>query len=155
MFTEPYRWVRSPVDRSLNAGRSKDGVTVKRILVVDDDPSMRFLLRLIFEGSGYEVSEAQHGVAALIKIKDALPDLVVTDMMMPVMDGGELIIHLRSNPRTAALPILAVTPNPDAREAAHDADYVLRKPFEQATLLATVKSILAEQRLGIGYSGVS
>ena len=105
------------------------------------------MLRLIFEGSGYDVSEAQHGVAALIKIKDALPDLVVTDMMMPVMDGGELIIHLRSNPRTAALPILAVSPNPDAREAARDADYVLGKPFDRAMLLATVKSILGEQSL--------
>jgi CheY-like chemotaxis protein len=118
---------------------------VKRILVVDDDPSMRFLLRLIFEGAGHEVSEAQHGVAALIKLKDEIPDLVVTDMMMPVMDGGELITHLRSNPRTADLPILAVTANPDAREAAAEADYVLGKPFHQAMLLATVNSILVEQ----------
>ena len=118
---------------------------VKRILVVDDDPSMRFLLRLIFEGAGHEVSEAQHGVAALIKLKDEIPDLVVTDMMMPVMDGGELITHLRSNPRTADLPILALTANPDAREAAAEADYVLGKPFHQAMLLATVNSILVEQ----------
>jgi CheY-like chemotaxis protein len=120
-------------------------MSVKRILVVDDDPSMRFLLRLIFESSGYEVSDAQHGVAALLKIKDALPDLVVTDMMMPVMDGGELITHLRSNPRTADIPILALTANPDAREAAAEADYVLGKPFHQSMLLATVNSILAEQ----------
>src|ERR1700737_266233 len=120
-------------------------MSVKRILVVDDDPSMRFLLRLIFEGAGHEVSEAQHGVAALIKLKDEIPDLVVTDMMMPVMDGGELITHLRSNPRTADLPILAVTANPDAREAAAEADYILGKPFHQAMLLATVDSILAEQ----------
>ncbi|GAC1507436.1 MAG: hypothetical protein NVS1B3_07830 [Candidatus Dormibacteraceae bacterium] len=129
---------------------AKDGMSVKRILVVDDDPSTRFLLRLIFEGSGHEVNEAQHGVAALIKIKDALPDLVLTDMMMPVMDGGELIRHLRSNPRTAGVPILALTPNPDAREAARGADYVLGKPFAQAMLLATVNSILAEQQLATG-----
>jgi CheY-like chemotaxis protein len=77
------------------------GVSVKRILVVDDDPSIRFLLRMIFESSGYEVSDAQHGVAALVRIMDALPDLVVTDMMMPVMDGRALIKNLRGNPRTA------------------------------------------------------
>ncbi|HET6311985.1 MAG TPA: response regulator [Candidatus Nitrosotalea sp.] len=121
-------------------------MSVKRILVVDDDPSMRFLLRLIFERSGHEVSEAQHGVAALIRIKDELPDLIVTDMMMPVMDGGELITHLRSNPRTADVPILALTANPDAREAAGDADYVLGKPFDQSMLLATVNSILVQPR---------
>jgi len=122
----------------------------KRILVVDDDPSTRFLLRLIFEGAGHDVSEAQHGVAALIRIKDALPDLVVTDMMMPVMDGGALIKHLRSDPRTACLPILAVTANPETMEAAGEADVVLGKPFLQSTLLATINSLLAEKELSDG-----
>jgi CheY-like chemotaxis protein len=125
---------------------------VKKILVVDDDPSMRFLLRLIFESAGYEVSEAQHGVAALIRIKDALPDLVVTDIMMPVMDGGELIAHLRSDPRTAGLRILAVTANPDAKESARDADVVMGKPFHQSSLLANVDSLLSEQRLSAGQA---
>jgi CheY-like chemotaxis protein len=115
----------------------------KRILVVDDDPSIRFLLRLIFENAGYHVTEAQHGVAALIHIKDAVPDLVVTDMMMPVMDGGELIKHLRSEPLTSGLPILAVTANPAAKEAAGSADAVLRKPFERSELLARVGMLLA------------
>ncbi|GAC1507430.1 MAG: response regulator [Candidatus Dormibacteraceae bacterium] len=123
---------------------------MKKILIVDDDPSLRFLLRLIFENAGYEVVEAQHGVAALIRIKDALPDLVVTDMMMPVMDGGELITHLRSDPRTAGLRILAVTSNPEAREAARGADVVMGKPFHQSSLLANVKSLLSEQTLSAG-----
>lgn len=122
----------------------------KKILVVDDDPSVRFLLRLIFESAGYEVTEAQHGVAALIRIKNAFPDLVVTDMMMPVMGGGELIQQLRTNPVTAGLRIVAVTANPDAREAARGADAVLGKPFHPASLLATVSSVLAEQRLHAG-----
>jgi CheY-like chemotaxis protein len=122
-------------------------VSVKRILVVDDDPSIRFLLRMIFESSGYEVSEAQHGVAALIRIKDALPDLVVTDMMMPVMDGGALIKHLRGDPRTAGVPILAVTSNPRAREAAEEANVVMGKPFLQSRLLAAVNSLLAQNGL--------
>src|ERR1700682_3577367 len=106
---------------------------MKTILVVDDDPIIRFLLRLIFESAGYAVIEAQHGLAALIRIKDVLPDLVVTDMMMPVMDGGELITHLRSDPRTAGLRILAVTGNPEARESAGAADVVMGKPFPQSS----------------------
>ena len=106
----------------------------KRILVVDDDPSTRFLLRLIFEGAGHDVSEAQHGVAALIRIKDALPDLVVTDMMMPVMDGEQLVRELRSNSRTACVPILVLSSKPNAREFAAKADAVLAShSIEQAS----------------------
>ena len=119
----------------------------KRILVVDDDPSVRFLLRMIFESSGYDVTEAQNGVAALILIVDATPDLVVTDMMMPVMDGGELIKRLKSEPRTARLPILAVSGNPEARESAGAADAVMGKPFDRSALLAAVSSLLAVKRM--------
>ena len=117
-------------------------MSIKRILVVDDDPSTRFLLRLIFERGGYQVTEAQHGVAALIHVKDTLPDLIVTDMMMPVMDGGELIEHLRADPGTAGLRILALTANPRAKAAAVDADLVMGKPFLQSTLLDNVATLL-------------
>ena len=120
----------------------------KRILVVDDDPSMRFLFRLIFESSGYEVSEAQHGVAALLRIKGAMPDLVVTDIVMPIMDGGELIQHLKSDPQTAEVPIVAVTGSPDAEARAVKADVVMNKPFQQSALLAIVNSLLGAQQLG-------
>jgi CheY-like chemotaxis protein len=122
-------------------------LSVNRILVVDDDPSVRFLLRLIFEYAGHSVSEAQHGQAALIKIKDTLPDLVVTDMMMPVMDGGALIKHLRSHPRTEGLLILAVTANPEATEAAIGANAVMAKPFAQSALVAVANGLLAQREL--------
>src|SRR6202022_1798489 len=115
---------------------------LKKILVVDDDPSIRFLLRLIFESAGYEVSEAHHGAAALSQMQDALPDVLVADMMMPVMDGGELIARLRSDPRTAALRVLVVSGNPAAIEVARKADAILGKPFLPANLLAIVNSLL-------------
>lgn len=120
---------------------------MKKILVVDDDPSMRFMLRLIFEGTGYEVSEAHHGAAALSHLKESLPDLLVTDMMMPVMDGGELIQQLRSDPRTAGLLILVVSGNPDAQEVGGNADAVMGKPFLPADLRATVNSLLGAGNL--------
>jgi CheY-like chemotaxis protein len=122
-------------------------MSLKRILVVDDDPEVRFLLRLLFESVGYEVSEAQHGVAALIRVKEALPDLVVTDIMMPVMDGGKLIKRLKSDERTAALPIVAITGTPGAKEAAVAADVVMSKPFDHSSLLATVGTLLVGQPL--------
>ncbi len=121
---------------------------MKKILLVDDDPSMRFMLRLILEAAGYEVTEAHHGAAALRHLKeDSLPDLVVTDMMMPVMDGRELILHLRSDPRTARLRILVVSGNPDAREVGRNADAVMGKPFLPAVFRATVESLLAAGRV--------
>ena len=61
---------------------------MRTILVVDDESSMRFLLRMILESAGYEVVEAPHGAAALERAKESPPDLVVTDLMMPVMNGA-------------------------------------------------------------------
>ena len=119
----------------------------KRILVVDDDPSMRFLFRLILESAGYEVDEARNGVAALILLKeDVLPGLIVTDLMMPIMDGAALIERLRSEPRTAGLQIMAVSGNPNAREVASRADHVLGKPFDRSELLAIVGELFAKER---------
>lgn len=116
-----------------------------RIMVVDDDPSTRFLLRLILEGAGYEVAEAQNGIAALIRIKDFVPDVLLTDMMMPLMDGGALIEHLRSQPDTVGVRILAVTANPRARQAAAKADSVLGKPFDRERLLDVISSLLTRE----------
>jgi CheY-like chemotaxis protein len=117
-------------------------VARKEILVVDDDSSARFLLRLILEDAGYLVREAANGLGALILIKDWLPQLIVTDMVMPEMDGQELISRIRSDRRTAALPILAVTGQPDAMERAGGADAVLAKPLNREGLLTAVSSLI-------------
>jgi CheY-like chemotaxis protein len=99
---------------------------VARILVVDDEPDLRFILRRVFEREGHEVIEAGDGAAALRSIRHAPPDLIVTDMMMPVMDGVELIQRLRGEPSTAATPILAVSGDPQVAGAA---DAVIAKPY--------------------------
>ena len=114
---------------------------MRRILIVEDDPSIRFMLRLILERAGHEVLEAQHGAAALVTLEGELPDLVLTDLMMPVMGGSELIQHLRADPRTAELPVLVVSCNPDAIDPLTRADAVIAKPFLPANLLATVASL--------------
>jgi len=118
-----------------------------KILVVDDDPSIRFLLRLIFEAAGYAVSEAPHGRAALIRIKIQLPDVVVTDLKMPVMDGGALIERLRSEPHWADIPIVAVTGERAPLERVAKANVILAKPFLQSTLVETVNGLLEERGL--------
>ena len=111
--------------------------------MVDDEPDLRFLLRRILTRAGHEVSEAGNGVAALALVHESLPDLVVTDMMMPVMGGVELIRSLRADPATAVIPVLSVSGD---SHLAVDADAALAKPYQGAELLAVAESLLQEGR---------
>jgi CheY-like chemotaxis protein len=113
--------------------------SLKRVLIVDDEPDVRFILRHMFENGDYEVAEAINGAVALECINEAAPDLVCTDLMMPVMNGNELIERLRSNPDTATIPILSMTSNPDESVGA---DLVLVKFPTARDLLAAALSIL-------------
>jgi CheY-like chemotaxis protein len=126
---------------------------LRKILVVDDDPDLRTILRLIFERAGYEVAEAGHGKAALDLIGGSqLPDVVLTDLMMPVMDGNELIRRLRAESRTASILIVVVSANANASEGVRAslwADAVMSKPFIPAHLVKLVQSLeLGAPRLG-------
>jgi CheY-like chemotaxis protein len=115
---------------------------VRTILVVDDESNMRFVLRMILEDGGYEVVEAAHGAAALERAKESQPDLVVTDLMMPVMTGRELIERLRADPQTAEIPIVAISANSSV--TLDDVDALLGKPFDPDELLETARSLAAE-----------
>jgi CheY-like chemotaxis protein len=80
-----------------------------RILIADDRPSSRELLRLVLERAGYEVIEAEDGKAALDRARASSPDLILLDLQMPEMDGYQVLASLRSDPRFRTLPILALT----------------------------------------------
>lgn len=110
-----------------------------KILIVDDEPDLRYLLRRVFERAGHVVTDAGHGEAALEVVRESLPDLVVTDMMMPVMDGAELIRRLRADPATAQIPILAVTGD---AQLAVEADAVLSKPWKSQQLMSAAIMLL-------------
>src|SRR4051812_28875619 len=93
-----------------------------RILVVDDEPAILTLMRFILEKSGHDIEEAVNGLEALGKlgvepVDDSvpLPDLVVLDLMMPIMDGHKAFLRLRAHPRTEKLPIVVVTAKGDMR----------------------------------------
>jgi len=113
-----------------------------RILVVDDEPDLRYILRRIFERAGHEVADAGNGATALEIAQRSQPDLVVTDMMMPVMGGAELIRRLRADPATARIPILAATGD---AHLAGDADAVLCKPWKARQLLAAATALIAKK----------
>ncbi len=110
-----------------------------RILVVDDEPDLRGMVRLILELQGYEVVEAHHGAAALQRIGEERVDLLVTDVMMPVMSGSELVDRLRDDPAHAAIPIVVLSASPHSVERA---DHVMRKPFAPDELRQVVRALL-------------
>lgn len=112
-----------------------------RILIVDDEPDIRFMMRLILEGAGYKVTEARHGAIGLKSVTTRQPDLVITDVMMPTMDGLEFIERLRSNSKTAAIPILVVSGNSELASAANAR---LRKPFTRRELLHATALLIRE-----------
>ena len=115
------------------------------ILVVDDDSDIRRMLREILEAAGHEVVEAAHGAAALDLITpQRLPDLVVTDLAMPILGGEELIGSLRSTPTTAAIPIVVLSGNAVAAwslKASGLVEAVVAKPFAAAAVTACIRDV--------------
>jgi CheY-like chemotaxis protein len=119
-------------------------VTASRrsVLVVEDDEDIRAAIAEILEGEGYEVAVAAHGREALDELAHApLPGVILLDLMMPVMNGHELLKHLRASPRLRDLPVLVLTAV--ATEIPPGAHGLLRKPFVIDELLSAVSRFCA------------
>jgi two-component system, OmpR family, phosphate regulon response regulator PhoB len=112
-------------------------------MVVDDEPDIRYLLRTTLEQAGYGVVEAAHGEAALKQVRRSPPQLVLTDRMMPRMNGGELIERLRADESTKAIPIVIIS---DTRGDQAGADAVLGKPFDSSELIVLVDRLTRKER---------
>ena len=118
----------------------------KRLLVVDDEPRLLRAVAVDLRGEGYEVTTAQNGAEALALVARQMPDLIVSDIRMPGIDGYALARQLRRNESTALIPIVFLT----AKDATADriegfragVDAYLTKPFEPDELLAIIASIL-------------
>ena len=103
-----------------------------RVLVVEDDPAVRGLLRDFLELLGCAVQLAANGREALEHLQQTRPDVVLLDLMMPVMDGRAFGFALRRNGRTADLPIILMSASPHAAQVSGEigARALLRKPFD-------------------------
>jgi CheY-like chemotaxis protein len=110
----------------------------RKVLVVDDEPDMRLLLRMVFEKAGHEVVEAHNGRVALERLHESRPDVLITDRMMPVMTGQELIGRLHAAPEDRDIPIVLVSANPEGVEGANA---VLVKPYKPVEVLETALSL--------------
>jgi len=116
-----------------------------RILLVEDAPFLRYAFGRLLRLHGYEVMEANDGREALDCVPEFRPQMVVTDLMMPEMDGVELIQRLRANPETASVPIVAITADASDRmktrvRQAGAVDYIT-KPVEFPVLLDRLRGL--------------
>lgn len=114
-----------------------------RILVVDDEPRMIRFIRMNLELEGYSVFEAADGVKALQQVRDALPDLVILDVMMPELDGFETLRALRE---FSSIPVIMLTARGEEDDRVRGlelgADDYVAKPFSPRELVSRVKAVL-------------
>ncbi len=144
---------------SANGGGGAEAVTVPRgtILVVDNLPANLDLARSIFEPSGYRVLLAEEVAAAVALAKESPPDLVLSDVNLPAGSGLELVVHLKSDPKLEAVPVVLISATlpRDTKEElvlAAGATKFLRRPIDPDLLLEEVETCLEAARRGAGAS---
>ncbi len=125
-----------------------------RILVVEDDPNVRGLLRTLFDAEGYQVAVAADGLAGLFEASAQPPALILLDVMMPDFGGVRVLEELRDNPALAAVPVIVVTGKvellPTVAELIGEAN-VFAKPFRVRELLARVSEVTGGPGLQPGH----
>jgi len=130
------------------SARALQGHRSPRVLVVDDLPAIRLIHSAFLHASGMEVSTAENGSVALDAVRRDVPDVIVTDLEMPVMDGLDLCRQVRADAATRDIVVVAVTGDaPTHTQSALDAgcDVVLAKPLSRTVLLTTIR-VLLERR---------
>jgi signal transduction histidine kinase len=144
------RMLRASVVPPSSQARSQPGTSLSRILVADDNADMREYLTSLL-GRRFEIECVSDGLAALEAVRKAAPDLLITDVMMPRLDGFGVVRELRADPRTAALPIIMLSARAGEEATVEGieggADDYLIKPFSARELLARVSARLEIHRL--------
>lgn len=116
---------------------------MSRVLIVDDSETIVNFLRMVLESETYEVDTACDGTEGLAKAHQSLPDLIITDSIMPGMDGFALLHAIRNDPATEAVPVIMLTSGDP-----HDPDHLVRDPQPDAFVKksADLRPLLAEVR---------
>jgi two-component system, chemotaxis family, chemotaxis protein CheY len=114
----------------------------RTVLVVDDDPGILDVLEQALDAEGYRVVMASNGREALRRVFERRPDLMLVDLMMPVMDGWTFVRECRSIDHVANTPVIILSAARNVEQAAHDlgVQAVVSKPFDLDTLLSLVAS---------------
>jgi len=121
---------------------SREGA-LRRILLVEDDPDIRVSLQSILTDEGFDVVGCTNGREALERLGTMPPpDLIILDLMMPVMDGWQFRIEQKNDPALAQIPVIAISADASSKAAAIDAAAYLNKPFDHAKLMSAVDRVL-------------
>ncbi len=120
----------------------------KRILLVEDDPSVRALVQRVLTAYGFSVVYAENGLAGLLRLeRDALPDLVIADLMMPQLDGMSFVQAMKARAETKAIPVIFLTARTDSQSMMDGlnagARFYITKPFQIEDLVGKVKTALS------------
>jgi DNA-binding response OmpR family regulator len=120
------------------------------ILVAEDQPHIRALIEFKLRNNGYRVVSVEDGEAALQKAKELIPDLILLDVMMPLMTGFEVLSALKEIPETKHIPVLLVTAQSGESEVLKGlemgAEDYITKPFSPNELAARIKTVLMRQK---------
>jgi two-component system cell cycle response regulator len=131
-------------------------MTSIKILLVEDSLTQALNLQHILEGNGFSVTTAQNGAEGLEKVHQSSPDIIVTDIMMPIMDGYELCSKIKGDPILRHIPVILLTTLSDVEDILKGlkcgADNFITKPYEESHLISRIEYILANQKLRQGVS---
>jgi DNA-binding NarL/FixJ family response regulator len=120
----------------------------RRLLLIDDDPNLILLVKDYLEFRGYEVVTAENGREALEVLESEVPDMIICDVMMPEMDGYQLVSTIRQDPKTSWIPVLFLSAKGQSQDRVKGlnigADVYMVKPFEPEELVAQVESSLKQ-----------
>jgi CheY-like chemotaxis protein len=117
-----------------------------RILLVDDEPELRIITRMMLEKAGYEVVEASNGEEGLRILANFKPDLILLDVMMPGMGGWKVCEKIKADEKLKHIPVVMFTVRTSEEDIEHSrecgAEAHINKPFEKQELLATIERLL-------------
>lgn len=122
-----------------------------KILVVEDDPPTVALVKTVLERAGHSINAAANGAEALLTINANMPDLILMDVMMPVMNGFQTLHVIKSNPLTQDIPVIILTARSGdidmAQGWAEGVSFYLTKPFSAKELLTVVERLISQLSL--------
>jgi signal transduction histidine kinase len=129
---------------------------LRRILLVEDDPDIRVSLQSILSEEGFDVVACTNGQDALTRLGTIVaPDLIILDLMMPVMDGWQFRIQQKNDPVLAQIPVIAISADASSKAGAIDAAAYLNKPFDHASLMGAIQRVLVafeRRKLHLGHA---
>ena len=124
--------------------------TPRTIMVVDDNPDIITIVKTILEGKGYNVLSASSGQELLSLLNNQKPDLIILDIMMPEMDGLEVLGRLKGVTETASIPVILLTAKVQYEDVLGGyklgADYYITKPFTSTQLVNGINLLLGETK---------